>query len=177
MLQPNNNWTWAVCTDTESLILDISDSMVFSTAYTLKNLTNNIHVDNSFNIADAQYYSELQDTLMGLRLWSDAFSTQIALNAIAAVRFHKPLMPQSWNFTSSSTRLTSMPMFVDLVTENGVGTCMVLETSERFACVMLVDESLPVSTTKSFNQFSVIKVSLDKLNPSSLFERNSQKIA
>ncbi|WP_199611584.1 cell division protein ZapC domain-containing protein [Flocculibacter collagenilyticus] len=162
-MNPTNQWRWQLCKHSSSLILDMSDEMAFLTPYQSCQLTNEIHVDDSFNVEDANYFTYLQDTLLNLNLWSRAFCTQTALNATAVKRFYKPVMPKSWHFKVNNQQRRAIPLLVALYSDFAFSTCIVLEASTNFVMLLIVEDQFQVSDTKSLKQFDVIKVSIDRI--------------
>jgi cell division protein ZapC len=168
MLQPTNQWKWQFCQQKEQLSLDIDPTMAFTTAYQGKQLTNEVHDDTAFSIDDAYYYQYITAQLQSLSCWSEPQMVQMALNATAVFRFHKPMMPKSWFFKSNEVAVHNAQQATQqttrvLYTQFGSAEFLVVEQNESVALCMLLDESLQLNESKSMAQFDVIKVMNDRL--------------
>ena len=72
----------------------------FETAYPAKQLVPAAQEAQSFSLDDASHYFHLLECIAELPL-SEPERVQIVLNAIAACRFCKPMLPQSWFFRNN----------------------------------------------------------------------------
>lgn len=166
MLQPSNQWQWQVDSE-KRLLLDIDPSMAFTTAYNTKQLTMEVLNDTSFSLEDAIYYQDLTVKLQQLGQWTIPEMVQIALNATAANRYYKPVMPKSWFFKINDMALHFGESVVDLTvvlyTEYGAGHALNIQQTGNATLCMLLEESLPLSEDKALNRFEIIKVMNDRL--------------
>lgn len=166
MLQPSNYWQWQLDSD-RRLLLDIDQSMAFTTAYNKKQLTMEVLNDTSFSLEDAIYYEDLTVKLQSLGIWSTPEVVQIALNATAANRYYKPVMPKSWFFKTNEMTIhfgeTVRDLTVLLHTEQDCGRFLLIEQNDSASLCMLLDEQLQLNDSKVLEQFEIIKVMNDRL--------------
>ncbi|MFT4926898.1 MAG: cell division protein ZapC [Phenylobacterium sp.] len=173
MLQPTEQWQWQPNPAHNQLFLDIDVSMSFTTAYESKYLTADAMTDNTFSLDDAEYYQQTVTVLSEMNVWSMPEVVQIALNATAAHRFYKPMMPKSWFFKTNrlpaqfvSSASASMSDAADAVcllyTELGCGRFLVVEQGDKASICMLLEEQLPLNETRSMARFDIIKVMNDR---------------
>lgn len=167
MLQPTEQWHWQLNADKNQLLLDIDPSMAFSTAYRDKHLTDEISTGCRFNLDDALYYQHMVAQLDDSGRWSTPEVVQIALNATAARRFYKPLMPKSWFFKTNLMAESfadggeAQPL-CHLYSEVDCALFLIIEAGERASVCMLLDPELMLNESRSMSQFDIIKVMNDR---------------
>ncbi|MDF2177525.1 cell division protein ZapC [Aliiglaciecola sp. CAU 1673] len=160
MLRPDSQWRWYFDQQQACLAMQLSDEMVFLSAYGAKQLGRQPMAFEDFDLEDHQNYSQAAFLLDDEVQFTAAFKTQAALNACALLRFHKPLMPKSWFFQRG---MAGSGVGVATLTSNlHAAQVLVLQEGESCLC-MLLDESLPLDEGKSLKQFEAIKVMRDCL--------------
>ena len=97
MLKPNNSWMWYYDPQNDSLMLDLGNEMVFRVSIPTKHLVTSAYDRTVFTVDDASVYQAFKEGIAHLEL-SEPRKAELALNAVAASRFHKPMMPKSWFF-------------------------------------------------------------------------------
>lgn len=166
ILVPNDNWQWNYDDKSDSLLLDLSDRMQFTTAYRGKLLTPQAKVSCQFTLDDASHYYHLLECI-GELPFSEAERVQIVLNAVAAICFAKPQMPQSWHFREFNL-LREAPLFgevVTLVSGYGHQDFLVIEAGETASVCMLLNGSLQLSDDKELQAHNHIKVMNNRIIP------------
>ena len=166
ILVPNDNWQWNYDDKSDSLLLDLSDRMQFTTAYRGKLLTPQAKVSSQFTLDDASHYYHLLECI-GELPFSEPERVQIVLNAVAAIRFAKPQMPQSWHFREFNL-LREAPLFgevVTLVSTYGHQGFLVIEAGETASVCMLLNGSLQLSEDKELQAHNYIKVMNNRIIP------------
>lgn len=160
MLRPDSQWRWYFDQQQACLAMQVSEQMVFMTPYGVKQLGHWPQQSEDFDLQDHEHYSLALSWLEAEPEFSDPFKTQAALNACAALRYHKPLMPKSWFFRRGHSG--SGLGLATLASEVQSARVLVLQEGESCLC-MLLDESLPLAQAKPLQQFALIKVMRDCL--------------
>ncbi len=145
-------------------MLDLGDDMVFRVAIPTKHLVPTAFEKSTFTVDDATVYQSFIEGISDLDL-SAPRKAELALNAVAASRFHKPLMPKSWFFQNLEGDCTPVQAeIVTLYTESGKGNYLVIENSGCASLCMLADvEPLSLTSTKDMKFCEVIKVMNDRM--------------
>ncbi|OAN17932.1 cell division protein ZapC [Photobacterium jeanii] len=166
MLKPNNSWKWYFDQQHNSLMLDLGNEMVFRVAIPAKLLVTCALEDNTFTVDDASIYQTFKDRIDNLDL-PRARKAELALNAVAASRFHKPMMPKSWFFkTQSHGYEPELGEVVTLETETGTSKFIVIENSGSASlCMMAELDTLALNSTKEMKYCDTIKVMNDRIPP------------
>jgi|GEM_PF-1493683 len=122
----------------------------------------------SFTVEDVARYIELFEG-DSLSHFEEPLRCKIILHLLAIDIFHKPIMPKSWLFQNAAhpqTQYTHGELAI--LTTSGTpesAKYMVLEQQDNFCLCMLFDESHLFTNGKTFKQFQIIKVTVDKLTP------------
>ncbi|OZS42647.1 cell division protein ZapC [Photobacterium sanguinicancri] len=166
MLKPNNSWKWYFDQQHNSLMLSLGKDMVFRTAIPAKFLITCAMQENTFTVDDATAFETFKSSIEHLDLPKPR-KAELALNAVAAGRFHKPMMPKSWFFqTQSHGYEPEQGEIVTLATETGHGKFIVIENSGSASLCMLAEqETLALNSTKEMNYCDTIKVMNDRIPP------------
>ncbi|MFT5676880.1 MAG: cell division protein ZapC [Paraglaciecola sp.] len=163
MLQPKTDWYWY--TQQHTLCISLGDEFEFTTAFNLDKLVNTPHKSRLFSLADSECYLHLADKLEESSIaLSDAQTTQLLLNACAALAFHKPMSPKSWYFEVQDNFGVYKKLAL-LESKFGEGLVLVLEQEYSTVTCMLISAGLQLNETKSLKQFQLIKVMADRLVP------------
>lgn len=164
MLKPTDAWKWYFDPTLQSLMLDLGEEMVFRVAIEKKHLIPDAFASGSFSVVDAALFQKYWDTADKLDLPTPR-KAELALNAVAARRFHKPLLPKSWFFSSQLSPTT--PKIGDLakVVTKGVSALILLIENEGNAslCMLAQEQPLVLSEEKTMHFCEPIKVMNDRL--------------
>lgn len=164
MLQPDTNWYWFYDSQHDCLALSMGE-LQFTTPYAYKKLNRPPVRAADFDLQDLEHYSlvarELE--LTGLSL-GGAQKSQLALNACAALRFHKPLMPKSW-FFNRHRHCGHFHHLAYLTTATAEARVWVVEEKASSCLCMLLDNELELQYGKAIRQFELIRVTPDCLLP------------
>ncbi|SKA53530.1 cell division protein ZapC [Enterovibrio nigricans] len=165
MLKPNNAWKWYFDKEAQLLMLDLGEDMVFRVAMEKKHLIPDAFVDTPFSVDDASLFQVYNEALSVLPL-SSPRRAELVLNAVAANRFHKPLLPKSWFFKSIEGHVTpAAGSIVELQTDFGSEAYLVIENSGCASLCMHAGESpLALSESKQMRFCEAIKVMNDRLS-------------
>ena len=168
MLTPDSQWTWYLDTETSALGLNLSNRWFFQTAYTAKQLNNNVE-SRPFSAEDCQYYMEAVESLLALNsTLTSAECMQIALNATAYYCFGKELSPKSWYFDQHIPRQDELRL-ASLVANGAIANVFIVEQQGDFTvCLTLM--TIKTKSGKALETFSPVKVSNQLLNATNLFE-------
>lgn len=158
MLKPNHAWKWYFDPKIGSLMLDLGQNMAFQVAISQKLLIPDAFIDTAFNVDDALLFQTYLDAISGLEL-SNARKLELALNAVAAHHFHKPLLPKSWFFhTQIELMIPEVGSIVELSNDLGRGFFMVIENAGTASLCMLAEETpFKLTETKEMSFCSSIK--------------------
>ncbi|WP_299018732.1 cell division protein ZapC [uncultured Photobacterium sp.] len=164
MLKPNNSWMWYYDPKHDSLMLDLGEKMVFRVSIPTKHLVTSAYERTVFTVDDASVFQIYKESLAQLKL-SEPRRAELALNAVAASRFHKPIMPKSWFFEIQQGNCE--PENGDIVTlqaESNLANFLVIENSGCASLCMLADvNSLALNATKEMAFCDTIKVMNDRM--------------
>ncbi|MBD1575620.1 cell division protein ZapC [Vibrio sp. S11_S32] len=164
MLKPSDRWNWYYNETEKALMLNLGqDDMVFNVNIAKKMLVNTAFEANEFSIDDANSYHTFCEQVNLLPI-SDPRKSELALNGVAARRFHKPVQPKSWFFSSQGGDFTPVEgEIVHLRNCYNDGLFMVVEVGETASMclsVSLKDFSLTESKILQFGE--PIKVMHDR---------------
>ncbi|WEM43867.1 cell division protein ZapC [Photobacterium sp. DA100] len=164
MLKPNNSWMWYYDQKYDALMLDLGDDMLFRVAIPTKNLIPCAFTRSTFTVDDASVYQSFLEGMSILEL-SAPRKAELALNAVAASRFHKPLMPKSWFFNQQSgAHQPQLGDIVTLSTDLGEGQFLIIENSGTASlCMMANTSSLALNAAKEMAFCETIKVMNDRM--------------
>ncbi|BAJ01830.1 cell division protein ZapC [Shewanella violacea] len=166
LLMPKRDWQWKYNDAYSVLSISLGSEMEFLTPYKMKMLIPDALMELDFSVEHAKFYIEFLELLTNLSCIADAFKVQLALNATAAHFLLKPQMPKSWFFaTSSMCVFSELGKIFKLSCREVNAQVLVVETSVQASLVMLLDEKLQLSDSKSLAQFECIKVMHDRLHP------------
>tara|TARA_R110000868_G_scaffold149511_1_gene371956 strand:- start:612 stop:1139 length:528 start_codon:yes stop_codon:yes gene_type:complete len=163
MLQPKTDWYW-FC-DQQHLMLSLGQNLQFKTAYSCNRLINAPSDKQWFNVDDSAHYSAIADRLLMSHLnLGGAELTQIVINAVAALVFHKPVALRSWYFIEQTHYGVSHHL-ASLENDQGKGDVLLLEHDSNVATCMVISNSLELNSDKQLGQFELIKVMKNRLIP------------
>ncbi|MBD8514449.1 cell division protein ZapC [Photobacterium sp. WH77] len=164
MLKPNNSWTWYYDQKNDSLMLDLGEEMVFRVSIPSKHLIACAFNRCEFTVDDASTYQTYLENISALDL-SAPRKVELALNAVAASRFHKPMMPKSWFFSQQEGGYTPHNgEIIGLDTDFGSARYLVIENSGCASLCMLADvESHVLTSGKEMEFCGIIKVMNDRM--------------
>lgn len=140
--------------------------MVFVSAFAQRELVSDALSGAAFSIAQSQdFYHYVERIEQQLRV-SEQIANHIALNAVAAKTFYKPLMPKSW-FFNTATRVSSAQAgnIVQLQSPYGSRHYLIVESNTKASTLMLIERSHQLDDSKKLAQFGLIKVMNDRLMP------------
>ncbi|MDX1301739.1 cell division protein ZapC [Photobacterium sp.] len=164
MLKPNDSWKWYYDHKDDSLMLDLGGDMVFRVSIPTKNLIPCAYDQCVFTVDDATVFQTYKESISHLDI-SVPRKAELALNAVAASRFHKPMMPKSWFFEARPEGCE--PVNGDIVTlQTSLGTAkfLVIENCGTASlCMMTEIEPLALSNTKQMAFCDTIKVMNDRI--------------
>ena len=164
MLKLSDTWNWYYDEDKSSLMLEISEDMVFRSDLPRKVLIESAFTAQPFSVEDADIYHVFQDSVKGLPL-SIPRQAELVLKAVTVKRFHKPVQPKSWFFdTQSAGYQPQEGEIVELQNEFNTGHFMVVESSETASIVISVStEDFYLTGSKVMSFCEPIKVMHDRM--------------
>ncbi|CAH0533473.1 Cell division protein ZapC [Vibrio stylophorae] len=163
MLKPNNNWQWYFNPQENSLLLDLGNGYEFCVGLAIKSLVESAKGRAPFSVEDAAIYQRYCETLESIYI-DDGRAAEVALNAIAAARFHKPVMPKSWFFHAQAQDYSPQQgEVVVLANTHGEGRYLVIENCGRASLCMCLEPEMKLSEGKSLGFCGTIKVMNDRI--------------
>ncbi len=164
MLKPTNSWMWYYDHKDDSLMLDLGEEMIFRVSIPTKHLVTSAYERTVFTVDDASVFQAYRESIAQLDL-SEPRKAELALNAVAASRFHKPMMPKSWFFETQQG--DCKPENGDIITlqaEFGDAKYLVIENSGCASLCMLASvEPHALTSTKEMAFCDTIKVMNDRM--------------
>ncbi|NRA62233.1 MAG: cell division protein ZapC [Psychrobium sp.] len=166
LIKPNTDWQWKFCHQRNRLTLDMGSSMEFVTAFKRNELINDALLEQVFCIENSEdFYLYVEKLEAQLELPSD-YLMQIALNALSAKVFYKPMMPKSWFFSTAQTVSSAQAgNVVKLQSNHEQRHYLVIESNTKASTLLLIERSHQLDNVKSLAQFGLIKVMNDRLIP------------
>ncbi|MCO6524628.1 MAG: cell division protein ZapC [Candidatus Schmidhempelia sp.] len=165
-VRPTENWYWYFDHSLDSLMLNLSQDMIFRSRFTKKMIVADAFVENRFSIEDAATYYQLYESCNLFSL-AEPHKVELVLNALAARNFLKPQMPRSWYFFQQPysyspergeavcTQLCNSHQFIDLLT---------IDISDNASLCVIAQKSANLAG-KILNLGDVIKIMHDRLIP------------
>lgn len=167
MLKPSDTWTWYYDNKAQSLMLDLGMDMVFCVNLPHKVLVEGAFSECKFSVDDASAYQMFVEHISYLPL-SEPRKVELALNCVAAKRFHKPMLPKSWFFETQSDAgyAPEEGEVISLKNDLGEGRFIIVENYECASMCMLVDmDAFALNPTKYMAFCEPIKVMHDRMAP------------
>ncbi len=174
MLQPMSDWYWF--SENGQLMLSMGNEWQCTTAYGIKEIIDLPQTHQLFHLSATECYMFLAEHLNSSgQHFSDAQLTHILINATAAIMFHKPVTPKSW-FLDEIESFGFHHRLARVTNKFNSGVVLVLIDENALATCMLISVNLQLNETKLLNQFDLIKVAKNRLEPL-LLETSSQLTA
>ncbi|WP_081298359.1 cell division protein ZapC [Gilliamella sp. wkB108] len=176
--RPTDCWRWYFDKEYDSLMLEVSDDMLFRSSYSSKMLIPDVFCEFPFSVSDATAYYLFHDSSRSLNL-TEPQRIELSINAIIAANFIKPQMPKSWYFSQQSTLY--VPKIADIVEvnmqEGGQKVFLMVVEAGDNASLCIIAQPTFVAMNKTFNFAEAIKVMNDRLAPTTYnFVDNIQEI-
>lgn len=166
VLIPDDNWRWIFDEQRQKLLLDLSDEMQFCTCIPRKQLVCREAFTESFNLDDYSLYYHFLECL-GDFPFSDPERVQLTLNAVAAVKYVKPLMCQSWLYKTADLLRdrTEIGEVYSIFTEFGYADVMVISVGDQASLCILLSPELKTEEDTVLHQSAILKLLNTKLVP------------
>ena len=167
---PKADWQWVYDHNKGNLSVTDRDRS-FPLTYQKNMLVLHETQSLDFTVEDVTRYIELFESIP-LRHFEESFRSKIVLHLLAFDIFHKPIMPKSWLFKTAD-EIESDYEYGDMVNLTALDMdeatqYMVLQQQKEFCLCMLFDDLQVFANNKIFNQFQLVKVTVDKLTRSSI---------
>jgi len=165
-IKPNKDWKWNFCQNINRLTLEMSDDMVFVSAFEKRHLVNDAFSDEPMSVEQGEDFTLFFEKLEQQLPVPLDFIYQITLNCLVAKLFYKPLMPKSWFFTPTSAVSNALVgNVVKLQSTVEERHYVIVESNSNASTLLLIEKSHVLNDVKSLNQFEMIKVMNDRLIP------------
>lgn len=165
MLKPNDKWCWYFDKKESSLMLDLSDEMVFKTRLPAKVLIDDAFQKNVFSVEDANAFEYFSSQIRYLGL-SEGREAELTLSCVAAKHFYKPVQPQSWFFDRQHNNgyVPEEGDIIRLLNQYGSGYFIAIDVNDSSTLCVHVDlDGFSLSSSKILEFAQVIKVMHDRL--------------
>lgn len=167
-IKPDDRWKWYFDAEFDRLMLDLANGMVFRSRLAGRFLIADIFSGCAFTVEDTAQYYDYMDGLHASPLTS-AQKAELVLNAVAAQRFLKPVMPKSWYFAQINHGYSpEMGELVQVQLVDGEEKVLlfVVENSGN-ASLCLVAQPQMILNDRPLALGEPIKVMNDRLSPAS----------
>lgn len=166
ILIPDDDWRWIFDEQRQKLLLDLSDEMQFCACLPVKQLACKEAFTQTFDLDDYSLYYHFLECL-GEFPFSDPERVLITLNAIAAVKYAKPLVCHSWLYRTADlvTCATETGEVYSVFTNFGYADVMVISAGENASLCILLSPKLQVEADTLLHQSAVFKLLNAKLVP------------
>ncbi len=178
IITPDETWRWSFDERRQSLVLDLNDNMQFASVIPTKQLTVKSSFAEDFSVDDSSYYYHFLECL-GEFPFSDPERVQIVLNAIAAIRYVKPLVCQSWFYKDVGLvdEAPELGEVFSIITEHTYGDVMVISPGDNASLCIVISRSIKLDSDKTLLQCSICKLMNAKLLPYQAAVRYLSKMA
>lgn len=164
ILIPTEEWCWTFEQSSSTLLLNLHNQMQFQVGIPSKQLNKSLCFDQPFSLDDVSHYYHFLECL-GEFPFSDPERVQIVLNAIAAINFTKPSVPNGrcYRDVDEITCAPNKGQVFSVVTHYGYGDVMTLTSNENASFCILISPSLQTQADEVLQQSAVFKVMNSKL--------------
>ena len=161
------NWQWFYDSERQLLKLAV-DELVVDIDYPRAVLQTHLPDYSSFDINDADAFHRLHDYLESYSSLNMSEQFQACIHAVAALRFMKPALPQSWHFCFNQMLSEWPSEHLACTLDSGLDSCefLIIEQGGRTSLCLLLAPSMRLSPTKVMRQYEVIRVLNDRLQES-----------
>lgn len=164
--RPTDCWRWYFDNQYDSLMLEVSNDMLFRSCYSSKMLIPDVFREFPFSVSDATSYYQFYDSCQILAL-TDSQKIELSINAIVAANFIKPQMPKSWYFCQQPKLYR--PKLADIVEvsmqEGDQRVFLLVVEAGENASLCIIAQPTFVAMNKTFYFSEAIKVMNDRLAP------------
>ena len=165
-MQPGKDWQWNFCHKKNRLTLDLGADMVFVSAFSERELVADALSVAAFSIEQSHDFYHYVERIEQQLSVDEQITYHIALNAVTAKRFYKPLMLKSWFFNTATSVSSAQPgNIVQLQTQYESRHYLIVESNTKASTLLLIERSHQLDGTKKLVQFGLIKVMNDRLMP------------
>jgi len=166
LIKPGKDWQWIFCPDKDRLTLDLGADMVFVSAFSKRVLVAAARDPQLFSIEQSHSFYQYIERIEQQLSLTEAVVNHIALNAIAAKDFYKPLMPKSWFFNiATSVSSAQAGNIVLLQSKYETRHYLIVESNTKASTLLLIERCHQLDEDKILDQFGLIKVMNDRLMP------------
>ncbi|GHG77183.1 cell division protein ZapC [Alishewanella longhuensis] len=153
MLTPSEQWTWHYCPNKDRLLLNIDDSVQFTSELTGTMLNQKV-VHQPFSIEEAEAFWRIQDVLQ-VMVSDETARLEYSLHALAN-RFRQLSAHKSWYFATQRQQDIGAYQLVQLQGKDLITALVIASDLECIECLLLASgESL---AGKALAHCSVIRV-------------------
>lgn len=166
-IKPSETWRWYFDAQADRIMLDLDDGTLFRSRFSADMLLPEALNPRSFTEKQVEFYYQIFDSAQLAGLQSH-HASELALNAIVAKSFLKPLITKSWYFLPKFATLSPAVGDVVEVTLSGGSNqgahFMVIDTNNHASLCLLLDAKLVISG-KPLHFSQVLKIMNDRLSP------------
>lgn len=134
MLSPSEQWTWHYCPTKDRLLLNIDDTIQF-TSELLGSMLNQKVVNQPFSIVEAETFWRMQDVLQPL-ISDEAARLEYTLHALAN-RYRQLSAHKSWYFATQRQQDIGSFQLVRLQGKDQIDALVIASDLECIECLLL----------------------------------------
>lgn len=160
-------WQWIYDSKRQRLQLAVDDLML-DISCPRRLLQLNLPAQNSFDVDDADAFYRFRDYLESYVQLNVSEQFQASIHGVAALRFMKPALPQSWHFRFNQLLNDWPTSHLACTLDSGLDSCefLIIEQDERTSLCLLLAPQMRLSPSKVMHQFECIRVLNDRLHES-----------
>lgn len=165
-IRPIEDWYWYFDDKLDSLMIDLSQGILFRSRLTRKMIVIDALEDADFSIADASLFYQFSESCQSLPL-PEPHKVELILNAIAAHNYLKPIMPKSWYFSPQSIPFVANKgdlAMAEIEKGNDHIHLLVIDSSATASLCLIADPRVQLAD-KIFYLGNAIKVMHNRLLP------------
>ncbi|MBE1301662.1 MAG: hypothetical protein GJ680_17375 [Alteromonadaceae bacterium] len=156
------NWFWYVDNDKASLYVNLGQLGKVQTSVTTKLLCDKAFESRNFSVEDTRLYNLFLEKLERSELWAEQnFVFALIFNAIACSQFHKEIKSKNWYYLDNPLPQNT-ELLMRIKSKYAETQVMILAQEKAYVTVVLLS-SLLLDETKTLPQFSLQKLSVEKL--------------
>ena len=170
-MHASQNWRWVFDPRDSQLRIMLDNQQEHLCPYKNSRLVPIGPLNTSFSVADAEAFEQFSEALQSTQTLSDEVILAASLNYLIMSHFGRPQMPQSWYFQQQNQPLNYTLEVGTLIALNSgldSATFALISQHDDVSECMLLDQKMSLSEIKTLQQFDVIKVLNNRLQPAAV---------
>lgn len=170
-MHASQNWRWVFDPRDSQLRILLDNQQEHLCPYKNSRLVPIGPLNTSFSVADAEAFEQFSEALQSSHTFADEVILAASLNYLIMTHFGRPQMPQSWYFQQQNQPLRYIAEVGSLIGLNSgldSATFAIVSQYDDVSECMLLDQKMSLSEIKTLQQFDVIKVLNNRLQPAAV---------